>query len=108
MTNGYQRTIIPYIILDLREFVLNSRHPGPRRAWEVGFEPPFLTPLPSLPSLRSLPLRDVASAENADLAIIYHTNAIARSPNQACLSIGLPNGPLGPKALHMDPKGVPR
>ena len=36
---------------------VNSRHPGPRRMWEVGSEPQFLTPLrsfPSLPSLRSL------------------------------------------------------
>ena len=33
----------------------NYRHPGPRRAWKVGSEPPFLTPLPWLRSLPSLP-----------------------------------------------------
>ena len=33
---------------------MNSRHPGPRRMWEVGSEPQFLTPLPSFPSLRPL------------------------------------------------------
>ena len=26
--------------------VYNCRHPGPRHVWEVGSEPPFLTPLP--------------------------------------------------------------
>ena len=30
----------------LREFVLNSRHPGPRRVWKGGSEPRLLTPDP--------------------------------------------------------------
>ena len=53
-------------------------------------------------------VRSVSSAKNADLIDILHTNALARSPDEACLSVGLQNGPLGPKALHMDPKCVPR
>ena len=28
----------------LREFVLNSRHPGPRRVWKVGSEQQLLPP----------------------------------------------------------------
>ena len=97
--------IYPPYSFYFKEFVLNSRHPGPRHAWEVGFGPPFLTPLPSLPSLPSIP---ASSAKNADLAVILRTNALARFPNRGCFSMGLPNRPLGPKALHMDPKGVPR
>ncbi len=31
----------------LREFVVNSRHPGPRRIWMGGSEPQVLTPLPA-------------------------------------------------------------
>ena len=33
----------------LREFVVNSRHPGPRRVWKVGSEQQLLPPLPGNP-----------------------------------------------------------
>ena len=33
----------------------NCRHPGPRRVWDGGSAPQFLTPLPRLPSLPWLP-----------------------------------------------------
>ena len=33
-------------VLNLREFVLNSRHPGPRRVWKVGSVARWLPPLP--------------------------------------------------------------
>ena len=34
---------------NLREFVLNSRHPDPRRVWKVGPGSHLLTPLPGDP-----------------------------------------------------------
>ena len=40
---------------DLREFVSNSCHPGPRRAWDVGSELRVLPPLPRIPLLPLLP-----------------------------------------------------
>ena len=39
----------PRRLSNLREFVLNSRHPGPRRVWNPGSEQHFSTPFPGDP-----------------------------------------------------------
>ena len=54
------------------------------------------------------PVIPASSPKNADVAAIYATLALARSPNRACHPMGPHMDPLGPKALQMDPKGVPR
>jgi len=75
--------------------------------WEVGSELPFLTPLPS-PASGASTVSRVSRARNADLIVSLHTNALARSPDPACLSMGLPNIPWDPRRSTWIPKGVPR
>ena len=64
---------------NLREFVLNSRHPDPRRVWKGGPEGGFVTPDPLDPVDRLDPLDPVdpldpgMSSKNADLIAIRVT-----------------------------------
>ena len=92
---------------NLREFVY-YRHPGPRRAWEGGVRASVFDTTSVAPVTPVSPVSPVSSSKNADLAAIYTTLALARSPHRACHPMGPHMDPLGPKALQMDPKGVPR
>ena len=62
--------VVFYLYAILREFVFNSRHPGPRRVWKGGSEPRLLTPDPVAPLA---PVAPVANSKIVQLAVIYHT-----------------------------------
>ena len=85
--------------------MFNSRHPGLRRAWEVGSEPQFLTPLPRFPRLRRLPRR-------VPEGLILSTGIANGEHRGAKGSQGHPKGAKGtqrePRAPQSEPNGTPK
>ena len=82
----------------------NYRHPGPRRAWEVGSEPPFLHHFDRSGRSR----RSGRDSKSVDFAVIYNDLALARSPNRAWHPMGLPHGPPGAQGVPNGPQRCPK
>ena len=95
-------------IFNLREFVLNSRHPGPRRVWKVGSVARWLPPLPRDPlsPAGSGPVyQTVVSCTRNDT--FPSPKALEALPGQG-LARGSPMGAKGtPKGTQRQPKVTP-
>ena len=72
----------------------NYRHPGPRRVWEVGSEPQFLTPLRRFPWL---PWR----VPKTQILLCFTVHQRRRGPKTGPLTQW---GSMGLKGIHRHPK----
>ncbi len=73
----------------------NYRHPGPRRAWEVGSDPQFLTPLPGLPRAPTAP----AACSKKVIFVFYLQYLSVRA---------LPASRMNPKSTSKGPRRAQR
>ena len=88
---------------NLREFVLNSRHPGPRRVWKVGSVARWLPPLPASPAGSGSVYQTMVSCTRNDT--FPSPKALKSLPGQG-LARGSPMGAKGtPKGTQREPSG---
>ena len=86
--------------VNLREFVLNSRHPDPRRVWKGGSEPRLLTPDPEDPLDPADPL------DRSGESIFVHIHRVLRCSVSMDPPQTLPNHVL-PQAWPITSSGRP-